>query len=104
MSRHQEDMSAEEQYEIAEKIDEFMKELFEIRSEVIEFFMGKEIDMATAIIAMRTLSVDCTESLMNNRDGEHIDEHIDKIMDDKVDMFFQMKPLYEDYEKSGDIH
>ena len=104
MSKHQEDITTEEKYEIAEKIDGFMTELFEIRSEVIEFFMSKEIDMATAIIAMRTLSVDCTESLMKNRDGEHIDEHIDKIMDDKVDMFFHMKPLYEDYAESGDIH
>lgn len=104
MSKHQEDMSAEEQYEIAEKIDEFMGEIFKLRTEVIEFFMDKEIDMPTAIITMRTLSVDCTESLMKNRDGEHIDEHIDKIMDDKVDMFFHMKPLYEDYAESEEIH
>lgn len=104
MSKHQENISVKEQDKLAEKIDQFMTELFELRSESVEFFMNKEIDIQTAIIVMRTLSVDCTRSLMKNRDGEYIDEHIDKIIDDKVDLFFNIKPLYEDFEKSGDIH
>ena len=104
MSKHQEDMTTKEKYEIAEKIDQFMKEIFELRCEVVEFFMGKEIDMETAIITMKTLSVDCTESLMKNRDGEHTNKQVDKLIDDKIDMFLHMKPLYQDYEKSGDIH
>ena len=104
MSDHQKNISDEEKHEIAEKIDEFMRELFDLRSDVVDFFTAKEIDMPTAIIAMKTLSLDCTESLMKNHDGEHIDENIDKIIDDKVDMFFQMKTLYEEFEQSKDIH